>query len=343
MADPIAVDKTVVRGDDYQAADGRALEWGSSGWPNLTGASVLFTAETYGHALSRAGSVVTPTGNAAVRAELSGADTGALPPGRPYDYDVKATLAGGSEVTLARGRLLVLEGLSALSADPLAPPPFADFLKLWVDDGSLWWQDAAGTVPATADAAPVLRADDRSGKGNHLSIAAAGPTCRNAVKNGRRVLRFDGVNQSLEKAFTLPQPWTLLLVSLSRSPADAQHKLSDGFAQVSGQLDFSAAGTFRVSAGVGLTVSPVDTAAWHALQGVFDGTNSKAKVDAGADAAGDTGPNTNPGGITLARRGGTSLLWCDCDIAAVLAWSRALTGQELSETAAWADARWGVY
>jgi hypothetical protein len=348
VADPIRQDVTVVRGDDYFAADGRALEWVSSGWPDLTTAAVLFSARTAGHEYHEFGSVVAPTAPATVRVEPDAAETAALLPNQAYEYHVRATLASGHVATLARGLMHVLDGPPAPAPDPLSPP-FASDLALWVDDGSAWWLDAAGTQIATAEGAGVVRADDRSGGDRHLTnpFAPAGnPTLRRAVQGGRRVLRFNGTDQSLEALFPidLVQPWTLLLVARSRSAADNTHMLCDGFNAVSGHMRFSAPNTFSITANVPLVYgSPVDAAAWHVLQGVFNGANSKVKVDAGPVTTGNSGSNTNAGGITLARRGSTTLLWCDCDIGLVLVWSRALSDAELAEAAAWANARWDVF
>jgi hypothetical protein len=105
---------TIVRGDDYLAADGLALEWSSSAWPDLSGASIAMTlrdVEEDAVAVTAAGSVtVAGAGTQTVSVDLQAADTEDLLPGiHSYKFDVQATLAGGSVVTLVRGHVTVYE------------------------------------------------------------------------------------------------------------------------------------------------------------------------------------------------------------------------------------------
>jgi len=104
---------TLVVGDDYYEADGRAIEFRPStdgDWPDLTGAQVVLTVSTdYGQVLlSVAGTVVNPTTNKLVRFELSSTDTNNLRHGA-NKFAVEATLANGHNVTLvAQGKCIVL-------------------------------------------------------------------------------------------------------------------------------------------------------------------------------------------------------------------------------------------
>ena len=97
---------TTVAGDDYNATDGRAIDWtdSSASWPDLTGASILVTVKSGSTTLmAKAGSVVTPTGaSKQVRVQPTAADTRAIGVGT-YDFDVQATLASGRIVTLLTG------------------------------------------------------------------------------------------------------------------------------------------------------------------------------------------------------------------------------------------------
>lgn len=122
LISPVALggDLSIVRGDDYNNTDGRALEWSTtdaSTWPDLTGAAILFTAKnSSGGTLVKAGIVVTPTGaTKKVRVELTAAETGALVTGKnAYAFDVQATLQGSSrKVTLVRASMTVLVDYAA--------------------------------------------------------------------------------------------------------------------------------------------------------------------------------------------------------------------------------------
>lgn len=98
----------IVAGDDYLAADGRALDFLDSGnkWPDLTGASITFTAKGKANDISKAGSVIVATGSGKkVRVELTKTET-SVANGR-YHYDVEATLPSGNIVTLVHGRNLM--------------------------------------------------------------------------------------------------------------------------------------------------------------------------------------------------------------------------------------------
>lgn len=102
-------------GDDYKAADGRALQWtnAAGNWPNLTSAAIaaFFKIGTtvYG---PFAGSVITPTGaNQQIQVELSSAQTstlGATGTGGQSTIDVVATLSNGDKATLVDSAAIVL-------------------------------------------------------------------------------------------------------------------------------------------------------------------------------------------------------------------------------------------
>jgi len=95
---------TLVRGDDYSAADSHSLDWTDTTgeWPELTSGSVIFAGSrlTREVSFSVSGSVVTPTGTSKkVRAEPTAAQTGAMSVG-DYQYNVYVTLSSGHRVTL---------------------------------------------------------------------------------------------------------------------------------------------------------------------------------------------------------------------------------------------------
>lgn len=100
---------TLTAGDDYYAADGRALTWtGATAdqWPNLTGATLrMYVGDGR---LSVTGSVTTPTGIQVLQVEVSHTQT-ALLTKASYPYDVKAALTDGHVVTLARGTVNVVD------------------------------------------------------------------------------------------------------------------------------------------------------------------------------------------------------------------------------------------
>lgn len=111
-SDPVSANLTLVRGDDYYNADGRAIAFvdSSLNWPDLTGASVQLTLTPTGGgtAVTVSGTISSPTTNKAVRFDLSAATTGGLVIGAgAYRYDVQAALTSTHKVTLARGSVTV--------------------------------------------------------------------------------------------------------------------------------------------------------------------------------------------------------------------------------------------
>lgn len=113
-APPVSGSLTLVRGDDYLALDARELTFSSSDWPDLTGATVRMTmrrrAEAFGSGSDPIllsvtdvpASRIAGSGAQTVVFELINTDTTVLIPGTAAGkWDVQATLAGGSIVTLA--------------------------------------------------------------------------------------------------------------------------------------------------------------------------------------------------------------------------------------------------
>jgi hypothetical protein len=102
----------LVRGDDYKAADGRAIERARSTFIDLTGATILFSVQdmTTGDypIFESAGSVLVATGTPSFRVELTAAQTAELELGRPrYRYDVVAIDQHSHRVTLIEGSVIV--------------------------------------------------------------------------------------------------------------------------------------------------------------------------------------------------------------------------------------------
>jgi hypothetical protein len=102
---PVAADNatvTLVRGDDYLAANDRALFFTSLSWPTLTGGTVICKMRVAGGVTEYP---MTVTGAQAIRLELTSAQTAALF-ASVYDFDIEAII-GGYITTLAQGYLYV--------------------------------------------------------------------------------------------------------------------------------------------------------------------------------------------------------------------------------------------
>lgn len=103
---PVATDGTditIIRGDDYLLADSRQLAFTGTNWPTLTAGVVALRIDT--SSVTDVAGVI--TGAAACYVELTDTQTTALEPGS-YSYDLQATLASGSVITLVQGDLIVV-------------------------------------------------------------------------------------------------------------------------------------------------------------------------------------------------------------------------------------------
>ena len=93
---------------------------------------------------------------------------------------------------------------------PLAVPA----IQAWYDSNVGVFKDA-GITPAVEND-PVQQHNDQSGNGNHRTQAtlAKRPLYKKNIQNGRPIIRYDGVNDFLEKVWGAPiaQPNTFFIV-----------------------------------------------------------------------------------------------------------------------------------
>jgi hypothetical protein len=120
ISSPVASDGTtvtIVRGDDYNSADGRSIVWTgatSDQWPDLSGATVVLTAINQNDILRKTLTVTQATGTQQFNMQLTNEET-EITSGR-YKYDVQATLASGNVITMLVGELIVKKSYAELGA-----------------------------------------------------------------------------------------------------------------------------------------------------------------------------------------------------------------------------------
>jgi len=120
ISSPVASDGTtvtIVRGDDYNSADGRSIIWtGATAdqWPDLSGATVVLTAINQNDILRKTLTVTQATGTQQFNMQLTNEET-EITSGR-YKYDVQATLASGNIITMLVGELIVKKSYAELGA-----------------------------------------------------------------------------------------------------------------------------------------------------------------------------------------------------------------------------------
>ena len=96
-----------VAGDEISIALGNAPEFESEDWPDLTGHEVVFTARRGAEEIAGTVEVLEPR---RVAVEVPAAESDKTP-APSWRYDIQANIDDAG-VTLARGRLNLLEGLS---------------------------------------------------------------------------------------------------------------------------------------------------------------------------------------------------------------------------------------
>lgn len=107
---------SLVRGDSYKDAQGRAFAFTSSDWPDLTEATLVFTAKKGSSTIT--GTVIkSDVGGSSqtIKVELSSTATAAAAvalPANPYRWDVQATIDGETITIIPNGTLLVAEDYS---------------------------------------------------------------------------------------------------------------------------------------------------------------------------------------------------------------------------------------
>ena len=98
------------------------------------------------------------------------------------------------------------------------------------NDLSTMYQDAAGTVPVTGAGQPVGLIRDKSGRNNHAyqTTSASRPILRKNAVTGANYLEFDGSDDFLQTAVSLPFPVTAVAPFDFKSGANIKCVLSAG-------------------------------------------------------------------------------------------------------------------
>lgn len=180
---------------------------------------------------------------------------------------------------------------------------------------ALWLSDT-GSNPA--------QWDDLSGNGRHATQATSGsrPTIVTNALNGRQVRRFDGINDFLQCAMSLSQPYSFFGVFKLNSSLQNKLRLIDATPNRYSVNNNNPSLFVNSFAGANVSVSPAGTNA-RIFSSVINGLSSLAALD-GVATIGNSG--TNSLGSTLYF--GTnfdSTQWHDGDIAEILVFPTALS------------------
>ena len=206
----------------------------------------------------------------------------------------------------------------------------------------------ASAITGLADGAAVSQWDDLSGNARHLlqATGANQPLYTAAILNGKPVVRFDGVNDTLKAtAFTLVQPEHVFIVIRWRSAAgavEANNFGMDGNAANGGALyEASNSSNVAATAGAALAASPTGGATvWHSYSVLFNGASSELRTDGGAAVSGNLGAN-NLGGLTLGARADAAGP-ADVDVAEVIIYASVLSTSDRQAVEGYLRTKWGT-
>jgi len=268
------------------------------------------------------------------------------------------------------------------SFDPRSVPGLA----LWLDgaDTSTLYTTDAGPVTAVtaptdisgcvgwwdaSDAATLFAADTGStlatttvgrwankgtlGSAADLLQASAGsrPAINTATRNGLRVMSFDGVDDWMQRAFTLSQPCTVLMAFSYTSTFAATTTLCDG-AGNGNTLRFAPTSETSALFNTGGNTPQLTLTAWGAMSQwqtaclIANGAASaSACFRSGLSTVGGLGATataTQPNGLTLASWGAFGLQYAGVMIAEVVAFNSALAITDRARVEAYLATRWGI-
>lgn len=199
-----------------------------------------------------------------------------------------------------------------------------------------WWDaDDSSTITI---ATGVSAWADKSGNGRTLTQTTDNnqPTRVLDGINGKAVISFDGMNDTLGASFTLAQPYQVFFVyKYNAAYTSGGPRVFDGFGTVASfwrtntaEMRINAGGSDRVTSGSPFSPAPVES--FNVWDVEFNGLSSAFRA-AGVrqDVGSGTGTNS-PGGIRLAAFSNGFSQPGNISIAELLIYSRALSATEAS-------------
>lgn len=162
-----------------------------------------------------------------------------------------------------------------------------------------WFQDTAGTTPASNNADPIARWNDQTANANHLLQATAGNRMSLLTNdlNGYAVVN-GAAGKSLAKAFTLNQPYTLMLVMAQTAWSNNQILLANSAGGAPFLFQSSATPQLRYNAGASSNLFSLTLNTYYALTLIVNGASSVIRVNGTQITSGNYGAS-NPGGTWL--------------------------------------------
>jgi len=165
-------------------------------------------------------------------------------------------------------------------------------LEAWWDfsDATALWEDTGGTDAVDIDGDFILRADDKSGNGYHVTEATNGPTYKTGIQNGLSIARFDGTDDSLFRTGISTLHMAGFTIAAVFNPVTSVTNDGVFSLALTGGTDWGSADGFNLSQGP---------------------TANKIKVERDSILSAAVTHNTNTWHIALCRYGSTVKLYSD--------------------------------
>lgn len=214
---------------------------------------------------------------------------------------------------------------------------------LWLDssDASTLFQDAALTVPVTADGDVVGGWRDKSGNNRHATQATTSKKPTRQAISGRRYCRFDGTDDWLSITLSTPivQPDTIFVVGARRSGTNQQHFIDGGPTGGRQALYVTTAAIYALFITSNLPGGAATTA--DALLSVIaNGASSALRVNGSASTANPGTGSLDNVTIGAAQLQNTNFL--NGDVAEIVIVPRALTTPEIVQMESYLRTKWGT-
>lgn len=200
-----------------------------------------------------------------------------------------------------------------------------------------WW-DAADSSTVTISTG-VSEWRDKSGNDRHASQEIANnQPAHTSTLNGKKIITFDGSNDSLlTTSFALSQPYTIFVVArrVGGGATSFYHRPGTGAVLAT----FS--GVFYIFAGTGLN-GPAQDTKWHIFHAEHSGASSVFRVDGVQSASGDAGSEAISQGLRFGAVGAGTSQFLNGDIAELLLYDGIASTAQRNTLLSYLDKKWGV-
>lgn len=211
--------------------------------------------------------------------------------------------------------------------------------------GLIAWYDANDSATITKASDRVSQWNDKSSEGNNLTqgTGADQPLWVDAVQNGKPIIRFDGVSESINDLITntYTQPTTLFIVATSptESASDSKAFIDGDSSRQIFNLQTTGVG-YRVWAGTTLQGGTRQTG-FKLFRVKFNSTSSSLHINNTSTLSGDAGTNSIEGfqiGASTHFGGG----FANFDLCELLFYDADVSAGDITSIEAYLNAKWGL-